>query len=219
VNPIYRVLIADDHAPTRADIRETIEQDARFRVVAETADAAAAVDAALRERPDICLLDIEMPGSGIAAAWEITGRMPNTRVVMLTAYVDEQFLFGALRAGAKGYLLKDMDTSRLTAALADVSEGDVAIPRSMVARMLDEFRDRSSRRRTVLTQVEGAKLTSREWEVLNLLREGLSTADIARRLVLSQITVRTHVASVLRKLRVPDRQSAMRLFDARASEE
>jgi two-component system, NarL family, nitrate/nitrite response regulator NarL len=213
---VYRVLLAEDHAPTRVDIRETIEQDERFRVVAESADAAGAINGALSERPDLCLLDIKMPGSGIAAAWEITGRLPETRVVMLTAFADDQFLFGALRAGAAGYLLKDMDMTRLTAALADVLEGDVAIPRSLVARIMEEFRDPSARRRAVVPGLDGTKLTSREWEVLNLLGEGLSTAAIARRLTLSQITVRTHVASALRKLRLPDREAAVRLFDQRA---
>jgi DNA-binding NarL/FixJ family response regulator len=216
----YRVLIADDHAPTRIDTRETIEADPRFRVVAESADAAGAVDCAVRERPGLCLLDIQMPGSGIAAAWEITGRLPDTRVVMLTAFDDEHFLLSALRAGAAGYLLKDMDTRRLTAALADVMEGEAAaIPRSLVKHVLEEVRDRSARRRTVVPDLDGAKLTSREWEVLNLLREGYTTAKIARRLVLSQVTVRTHIASVLRKLRVRDRESAMRLFDQRDGED
>jgi DNA-binding NarL/FixJ family response regulator len=210
---VYRVLVADDHAPTRREICETIEQDRRFRVVAESSDAAGTIDASRRERPDLCLLDIKMPGSGIAAAWEITGRLPETRIVMLTAFADDHLLFGALRAGTAGYLLKGMDMTRLTAALADVLEGDVAIPRSLVARMLEEFRDPSARRRAIVPAVEGAKLTSREWEVLNLLGEGLSTAAIAARLTLSQITVRTHVASALRKLRVPDREAAIRLFN------
>jgi DNA-binding NarL/FixJ family response regulator len=216
VETVYRVLIADDHAQTRADIRETIQADARFLVVAECVDAAEAVDAAVREKPQLCVLDIKMPGSGIAAAWEITSRLPDVCIVMLTAFADDQLLLSAIRAGAVGYLLKDMDPKRLTAALADVLEGGVAaIPRSLVLRMLDEFRDRSARRRSVVQELGRATLTSREWEVLNLLGEGYSTAAIARRLVLSQITVRSHIASVLRKLRVPDRESAVRLFQQR----
>jgi len=213
---IYRVVMADDHAPTREDIRQTIECDSRFRVVAEAADAPAAVEAAIRERPDICLLDVQMPGSGIAAAWEISGRLPDTHIVMLTAHADEQFLFSALRAGASGYLLKDMDARRVPAALADVVEGAVAIPRWLLARVLDEFRDRTARRRAVVPRIDGAQLTSREWEVLGLLRDGSSTGEIAERLVLSQVTVRSHIASILRKLRVPDRKAAVRLFESQS---
>jgi DNA-binding NarL/FixJ family response regulator len=208
-----KVLIADDHAPTRAELRETIEADERFVVVAEAADAPEAVEAAVREQPDICLLDIQMPGNGVSAVWEITGRLPSTHVVMLTVSRDERHLFAALRAGAAAYLLKDMDTRRLPHALCDVMEGETAIPRRLMRQIVDEFRDRSARRRDVVPEVAGAQLTSREWEVLDLLRRGESTAEIARRLVLSPVTVRTHVAAVLRKLRVADREAAVRLFE------
>ncbi|HSL63620.1 MAG TPA: response regulator transcription factor, partial [Gaiellaceae bacterium] len=101
-----RVLLADDHPPTREDIRRTLESDGRFEVCAVAADAAGAVDAATRERPDLCVLDIRMPGNGIAAAWEITARLPETKVVMLTVSRDDDDLLAALRAGASGYLLK-----------------------------------------------------------------------------------------------------------------
>lgn len=210
-----RVLVADDHAPTRADIREALEGDPRFEVCALVGDAAAAVDAAIRERPDLCVLDIMMPGNGIAAVWEITARLPETKVVMLTVSRDDDHLFAALRAGASGYLLKDTDPARLPHALADVLAGETAIPRSLVARLLGEFRDRGPRRRSLLQDETAAQLTSREWQVLELLRQDLSTAEIARKLVVSQATVRSHVAAVLRKLRVPDRESAIRLFDKR----
>jgi two-component system nitrate/nitrite response regulator NarL len=103
------VLIADEHAGTRAEMREAVEQDGRFTVVAEATDGAAAVQAALSERPDLCLVDIRMLGSGIAATREITARLPETKVVMITASLDEDDLFSALRAGAIGYLRKDID--------------------------------------------------------------------------------------------------------------
>jgi DNA-binding NarL/FixJ family response regulator len=210
-----RVLIADDHAPTRADVREALESDPRFEVCAIVADAAAAVDAAIRERPDLCVLDIKMPGNGIAAVWEITARLPETKVVMLTVSRDDDHLFAALRAGASGYLLKDTDPARLPHALADVLAGETAIPRSLVVRLLGEFRDRGPRRRSILQDDAATQLTSREWQVLELLRQELTTAEIARKLVVSQATVRSHVAAVLRKLRVPDRESAVRLFENR----
>jgi DNA-binding NarL/FixJ family response regulator len=208
-----RVLIADDHLPTREDIRAAVEADARFTVVAVAADAVAAVGAAVRERPDVALLDVRMPGSGAAAAWEITARLPATRAVMLTVSRSDDDLFAALRAGASGYLLKDMPFEGLGDELAGVLEGRVALPPELVARLVDEFRDSAPRRRTVLGARAGAQLTSREWQVLDYLRQGLATAEIARRLYVSPATVRSHVAAVLRKLRVPDREAAVRLFD------
>jgi DNA-binding NarL/FixJ family response regulator len=205
-----RVLIADDHAATRADMREAVEQDARFVVCAEVADGAAAVEAALRERPDLCLLDIRMPGSGISATREITTRLPGTKVVMMTVSLDDDDLLNALRAGAVGYLLKDIDPARLPYALSDALEGGAAIPRRLVARVVAEFRDHGPRRRPVVSEL-GYDLTSREWEVLNLLRQGLTTAQIASKLFVSRATVRSHVAAVLKKLHVPDREALRKL--------
>ena len=205
-----RVLIADDHAPTRADLREAVEQDERFRVVAEAADGAGAVEAALRERPDLCLLDIRMPGSGIAVTRELTSRMPEMKVVMITVSLDDDDLLNALRAGASGYLLKDTDLDRLPHALFDTLNGGAAIPRRLMARIVDEFRDHGPRRRAIVTD-RGYDLTSREWEVLGLVRQGLSTSQIASRLFVSRATVRSHVAALLKKLNVPDREALRRL--------
>jgi DNA-binding NarL/FixJ family response regulator len=208
-----RVLLADDHAPIRADIRETLEQSGRFEVCAEAGDGAAAVREAVAKKPDLCLLDIRMPGNGLAAAWEITARLPSTRVVMLTVSRNDNDLFAALRAGASGYLLKDVDVDRLLDALDDVMQEEPAISKELVARLVSEFRDRGARRRSVvaLAPVE-EPLTSREWQVLDLLRRDLTTGEIAAELVLSQATVRSHVAAILRKLRVPDRAAAVALF-------
>ncbi len=208
------VLIADDHPPTRADIRQILEEDGRFAVRWEVGDAAAAVQAAVDGRPQVCLLDVRMPGGGVAAAWEISARLPETKIVMLTVSRDDTDLFAALRAGASGYLLKDIDPARLSDALESVLAGESALPGSLVARLVSEFRDRSPRRRTIVSEADGAQLTSREWQVLELMRQGLTTAQIARRLVVSPATVRSHVASMLKKLRVPDRESALRLFDS-----
>ena len=209
-----RILLADDHAPTRADIRAAVEGCGRFTICAAAADAAAAVEAAVQERPDACLLDIRMPGNGLSAAWEITARLPATRVVMLTVSHDDADLFAALRAGASGYVLKDGPADRIVDALDAVLQGDVALDRRLIAKVIEEFRDRGPRRRTLLQTAAGAQLTSREWEVLDLLRRHLSTAEIARRLFVSQGTVRTHVAAILHKLRVPDRDGAVALFEA-----
>ena len=208
-----RVLVADDHVPTRSEIRRALELDPRFTVCGEASDAAAAVELARRRVPHVCVLDINMPGNGIAAAYEITGRLPETRVLMLTVSDDDDDLFAALRAGASGYLLKDSDTDRLPDLVAAVAEGESVLSPGLVARVLDAFRDRSPRRRRILVRDPSAQeLTSREWEVLELLRQGLSTRDIGGRLVLSDATVRSHVANILRKLRVPDRESLLDLF-------
>jgi DNA-binding NarL/FixJ family response regulator len=210
MNGPIRVLIADDHAATRADMREAVEQDERFVVCAEAADGAAAVQAALTEKPDLCLIDIRMPGSGIAATREITTRLPDTKVVMITVSLDDDDLLNALRAGAVGYLLKDIDPARLPHALNDALEGGAPIPRRLVARLVAEFRDHGPRRRPVISEA-GYDLTSREWQVLDLLRQGRTTAQIAERLFVSHATVRSHVAAVLRKLHLPDRESLRKL--------
>jgi len=206
------VLIADDHAPTRAGVRGALG-DGGFAVVAEANRADAAVEGALRERPDVCVLDINMPGSGIAAAARITEQLPDTAVVMLTVSREDEDLFASLRAGALGYLLKDMDPGRLAAALRGVLSGEAALPRTLVARVIGEFRAAERRPSLPLVRRRGAKLTAREWEVLELLREQLTTAQIAHRLGLSDVTVRRHVSSILAKLRVPDRRAMARLFE------
>lgn len=210
-----RVLLADDHVPTRDDIRRALEGDPRFSVCAEAADAAAAIDGAVRERPDVCVLDVRMPGGGVAAAWEISARLPRTKIVMLTVSRDDRDLFSALRAGAAGYLLKDMDPASLPQALRDVLNGEAALPPALVTRVVEEFRDRGPRRRAVVAGDGYETLTSREWQVLDLLRQGLSTAAIARRLVVSPVTVRTHVNSILRKVRAPSREALLRDFERR----
>jgi DNA-binding NarL/FixJ family response regulator len=208
-----RVLLADDHAPIRADIRETLELSGRFEVCAEAGDGAAAVRDAVATRPDLCLLDIRMPGNGLAAAWEITARLPATRVVMLTVSRNDNDLFSALRAGASGYLLKDVDVDRLLDALDGVMQDEPAISKELVTRLVSEFRDRGARRRSVVSPAPlDEPLTSREWQVLDLLRHDMTTAQIAAELVLSQATVRSHVAAILRKLRLPDRAAAVALL-------
>ena len=212
-----RVLVADDHAPTRADVRRVVAATEGFAVCAEAMDAAGAVQAAVRERPDVCLLDVRMPGSGIAAAWEITGRLPDTKVVMLTVSDEDTELFAALRAGAAGYLLKTMDLSRLPDALRDAVSGEAPLPGPLVTRVLEQFRGSDPRRRTLAANpIAPERLTSREWEVLELLAQDRSTAAIARRLTLSRNTVRVHIASVVRKLGVADRAAAVELFRQRS---
>jgi DNA-binding NarL/FixJ family response regulator len=208
------VLVADDHAPTREELRFALERDDRFGVCAEAADAPGAIEAALRQRPDVCLLDVHMPGWGPAAAWEISARLPGSKVVMLTVSHQSADLFSALRAGAAGYLLKDMDPRALPRALTSILSGEVTIPRELFGAVVEEFRDRSARRRRPLGEGLEQKLTSREWEVLGLLLQNLTTAQIARRLVVSPVTVRTYVSSILTKLQARDRAELLGRFRA-----
>jgi DNA-binding NarL/FixJ family response regulator len=209
---VLRVLIADDHAPTRDDVRLALEHGG-MTVCAEAADAAHAVQQALETRPDICLLDIRMPGSGVAAAWEIAARLPTTKIVMLTVSDDDANLFAALHAGAIGYLVKDIDLRILPRALHDAAEGKAAIPRSLVARMVKQFHGTDPRFRTTTVAGElGPRLTSREWEVLVGLADGLSTREIARRLQLKPSGIRAHISALVQKLGVADRDEAVDFF-------
>ena len=207
-----RVLIADDHAPTRDDLRRALTGGG-LTVCAEAADAAHAVQQALETQPDVCLLDVRMPGGGVAATWEIAARLPTTKIVMLTVSDDEADLFSALRAGAVGYLLKDLDLDSLPRALRDVAAGNAAIPRPLVTRMVKQFQAHDPRFRTTTVAGEpGARLTSREWDVLAALADGLSTREIARRLHLEPSGVRAHVSALVHKLGVADRDEAIAFF-------
>ena len=207
-----RIVIADDHVPTRRGVRAALE-DAGFEVCADVGSAAAAVREALAHDPEVVLLDVHMPGGGIAAAAEISEQRPNAQIVMLTASRDDGDLFDALRAGASGYLLKDTDPDRLGHALRGVLAGEAALPRALVARVVEEFRERGRRRRIPVLRRLNVDLTDREWGVLELLREELPTKEIAVRLQISEVTVRRHVGAILKKLQVADRAAALRLLD------
>ena len=143
-----RVLIADDHDALRRGVRLVLER-AGFRVVAECADGPSAVDEARRVHPDICLLDIKMPGGGIEAAGQIHRALPGVQIVMLTVSAESNALFRALRAGAVGYLLKDIDPGRLPLAVHGVLHGEAALPRPLVLRLIEEFRGREALETTV----------------------------------------------------------------------
>jgi two-component system, NarL family, nitrate/nitrite response regulator NarL len=213
---VLSVVIADDHAPTRAGVREALD-GCGFAVVAEAHDAATAIDAARREQPDVCLLDIHMPGSGIAAAATIGEALAHTAVVMLTVSRDDDDLFASLKAGAMGYLLKDMDPARLGPALHGVLDGEAALPRTLVARVLREFRTAERKPSLPFLKHRGVKLTGREYEVLEMLGAGLTTGEIAHRIGRSPVTVRRHVSALLAKLRVPDRKAMARLLEEHAA--
>jgi DNA-binding NarL/FixJ family response regulator len=205
-----RVVLADDYARIRAQIREALEAGGCV-VVAEASTGEDAVRLTEEHRPDVVLLDIHMPGDGIRAAREITSRLPGLPVVMLTQSVEEDDLFASLQAGAAGYLLKDMDPRGLPGALRGVLAGEGAMSPRLVARIMDEFRG-PPKRRFARGSAAAAKLSPREWEIMQLLAAGHTTDEVAQRLFVSPTTVRVHVSAVLRKLRVKDRASAIRLL-------
>jgi DNA-binding NarL/FixJ family response regulator len=204
-----RVVMADDHAHIRALLRAALE-DGGCEVCAEGACAEEAVRLAVEFEPDVVLLDIHMPGNGIEAARQISERLPQTAVVMLTSSREDEDLFDALRAGASGYLLKGTDPAEIPDALRDVLAGKAAMPATLMARVLEEFR---APKKSVLRRSAAAdKLSAREREIMELLSSGMTTDEVARKLFLSATTVRVHVSSVVKKLRVKDRESALRML-------
>lgn len=205
-----RVLLADDHAPTRAGVRMALERDGMV-VCAEAGNAAEAVDAALREHPDVCILDVRMPGGGPSAASTISARLPSTAVVMLSVSTDDQDLFESLRRGAVGYLLKDMDPVELAAAIRGALQGEAPLGPSVAARLVDEFRRRPPRPDYASRARPGTLLTNRESEVLELLCQGEDTGEIAERLFLSPVTVRRHISTIMGKLGVSSRDELVQL--------
>jgi DNA-binding NarL/FixJ family response regulator len=205
------VVIADDHQITRLGVRMALLGDG-FDVVGEAEDSDGAVKAVLTREPDVCLLDISMPGGGLEAARHISERAPETAVVMLTVSDSTEDVLAALRAGAVGYLPKDTRPDRLAAALCGVLKGEAALPRALVGRVLSEFRGLSAPIADPL-RVGGVELTGRESEILRLLRAGRSTVEIGELLSLSPITVRRHISSGVAKLGVADRKAALRAIE------
>lgn len=204
------MLIADDDVSTRVGVRLALEEGG-FVVSAEEDTGPRAVAAALRDPPDVCLVEVNVPGGGLEAVAAIRGRLAETRVVMLSASSKDEDVFAALQAGASGYLLKGMNPARLGPTLIGVLQGEAALPRELTARLIREFRARARRGEAGLVRRGKNELTSREWDVLDCLCEGLSSRQIADRLFISQTTVRRHVGSILSKLEVPSRQAAVDL--------
>jgi DNA-binding NarL/FixJ family response regulator len=206
------IVLADDCIATRLGMRVALERDG-FVVTGEATTCDDLVRMVLATRPDVCLVDVDLPGGGIVAAQAIGARLAGPIVVMLTsARNGDGDVLAAIRAGALGYLPKTIDGRRLAAVVRNVLAGEVAIPRSMVGRLLDEIRDGGARRRHPLLLQRRIHLTVREWQVVDLMRNDLTTREIATRLGIAEVTVRRHVSEVLRKLGAPDRKTALRLL-------
>ena len=205
-----RVLLAEGDLPTRAGLRLSLTA-AGLTIVAEAATHPAALDAALAHRPDVALVAADLSGDGIDTVRRLGELLPALRSIVLSGDPGGAELLAAVLAGAAGYLAKDMSATLLPHAVRGVATGEVALPRRHAERLLEELRRRDLRRSRVAARA-GATLTDREWEVLNLLGERASTAEMAQRLHISQVTVRRHVSTLLGKLKVADRASAAKLL-------
>jgi DNA-binding NarL/FixJ family response regulator len=204
-----RVLIVDDQSLIRAGLRKILETEAELDVAGEAGDGLEAVDAARGAKPDVILMDIQMPGiDGIEATRRIVslakGRM---RVLMLTTYGLDRYVFDSLRAGASGFLLKDAPPDELIAAIRIVDEGEALLSPRATKSLIEEFVRRSPKPQDPHSEI--ARLSDRERQVLVLLTRGLSNTEIAETLVVSEATVKTHVGRILEKLEVRDRVQAV----------
>jgi DNA-binding NarL/FixJ family response regulator len=205
------VLIAAERLPTRVGLRLALEADVRCT---EVADADAAVDAAVRERPDVCLLGLDTSAQRLRVVSEIVSRVPSAQVILVTSRLDEEEFLAAVRAGASGYLTQSLDPARLPYVVRGALRGEPAVPRRFVSRLLEELRTRERRRSVVLEGKGRIALTTREWEVVELLLRGASTSEIALELGITPVTVRRHLGSVERKLGVTTRAEVVELLTA-----
>ncbi len=210
-----RILLVDDEELVRSGLRMILEADPYLSVVAEARDGSEAVRLARSHRPDLVLMDIRMPGmDGLAATREIA-RLPGApKVVVLTTFDLDEYVYAALQAGALGFLLKDTPPRDLAQAVKVVNEGNAMLAPSVTRRLISDFAERgSTRAREARSRI--AALTEREREVLRLVGEGLSNADIGMKLYMSEATVKTHVSRLLTKLGCANRvQAAILAHDA-----
>jgi DNA-binding NarL/FixJ family response regulator len=200
---VIRVVLADDQALVRAGFRMLLENEDGFQVVGEAADGAEAVQLAVAERPDIVVMDVRMPGTdGLVATRRIT-ELTEVKVLVLTTFDVDEYVYEALRGGASGFLLKDTEPVELLRALRVVAEGEALLAPTVTRRMIEDIVSRPERRRVDTSVLR--EVTDREREVLALVAGGLSNEEIAGHLVISPATARTHVSRIMTKLRARDR--------------
>jgi DNA-binding NarL/FixJ family response regulator len=205
---VITVALADDQALVRAGFRALLDAEDDIRVVAQAADGDEAVAVARRHRPDVVLMDVRMPRTdGLRATARLTAypTLTRTRVIVLTTFELDEYVFGALRSGAAGFLLKDMEPTELVDAVRIVAAGEALLSPRHTRRLIEAFVDQAGPAPAGADTGRLDELTAREREVLTLVGQGLSNAEIAERLVLSPLTVKTHVARLFMKLGARDR--------------
>jgi DNA-binding NarL/FixJ family response regulator len=205
-----RVLIADDQALVRAGFKMILEAEPEIQVIGEAEDGVEAVEMIKRLKPDVALMDIRMPRlNGLEATRQIVngGGDSPTRVLMLTTFDLNEYVYEALRAGASGFLLKDVPAEQLIAGIQVVARGEALLAPSITRRLIEEFAKNQPVERVAPKEVE--ELTTREMEVFKLISRGMSNAEVAAELIVSETTVKTHVARILMKLHLRDRVQAV----------
>jgi len=204
------VLIADDQALVRVGLRKILENDSRTTVAGEAADGEDAVQAARRLSPDVVLMDIRMPVlDGIEATRRIVRARSETRVLILTTFGLDSYVYDSLRAGASGFMLKDAPPEEIAAAVQIVANGDALLAPAVTRAVIEEFTRTPGSTPTPTPPTAVAELTPREREVFDLLARGLSNPEICAKLVISEATAKTHVARILQKLALRDRIQAV----------
>jgi DNA-binding NarL/FixJ family response regulator len=207
-----KVVVATNDQATRAGIRMALAADG-FRVNAEAGSVEELKAALDREQPDACLLDVDLRGDALRAISVFAATMPSLAVVVLTDDENEAEFLDAMRLGASGYLPKTIAPAALASAVRAVLDGEPAVPRGLVALLINEYRERPARRFLTLQGDREAELTAREWEVLELMSERLSTREIAERLLISEVTVRRHIGAVVKKVDATSRSEALNFLE------
>jgi two-component system NarL family response regulator len=204
-----RVLVCDDHALFRRGLQMVLEQEPDLELVGEASDGVEAVQKAQELMPDVVLMDVRMPRrSGIEAAGDIKDMLPHVKILMLTISDEEADLYEAIKAGASGYLLKEIPIDEVAEAIRSVWAGQSRISPSMASKLLTEFAA-MSKASSEKPQVPAPRLTDREMEVLKLVAQGLNNRDIAKRLFISENTVKNHIRNILEKLHLHSRMEAV----------
>lgn len=202
------MLIAADHPATRAGVRLALGEAVECT---EADDVDRAVRTALRDQPDVCMVDFEPPRRGIRAAAEIAAKLPDVRVVVMTRRMNEDDFIVAVRSGVAGYVSEEIDPSRLPHLVHGLMAGEPAVPRRLVRRLIEELRGRGGRRYVDVPGRRRVELTPREWDVLDALRQAMSTSEVAQLLGIAEVTVRRHVGGLYAKLGVRSRAELMRI--------